>query len=122
MENYYSLIASTIDGLSGLFRVQLNPDCRVYEGHFPGSPVSPGVCNIRMMLECAEQVAHHPLNVRKISRCRFTTLLSPQTHPELEIQIDLQPKEDGLFILNASIGKEEEVYQTLKAEVLNTEC
>jgi len=122
MENYYSLIASTIDGLSGLFRVQLNPDCRVYEGHFPGSPVSPGVCNIRMMLECAEQVVQHPLNVCKINRCRFTTLLSPQTHPELEIQINLQPKEDGLFILNASIGKGEEVYQTLKAEVLNTEC
>ena len=121
MENYYSIIANTIDGLTGLFKVRLNPDCKVYEGHFPGSPVSPGVCNIQMMLECAEQVAQHPLDVRKISRCRFTTLLSPQTHPELEIHIDLQLKEYGLFLLNASVGKGEEVYQTIKAELAKPE-
>ena len=118
MKAYYSILSETKEGLSGVFAVRLNPECEVYEGHFPGSPVSPGVCNIRMMLECAERVIGHSLRMRKLSRCRFTTLLSPLTHPELEIQLDLQPKEEALYTLNATIGKGEDIYQTLKADVL----
>ena len=121
MENFYTIIARTLDGLSGMFQVRLNPECKIYEGHFPGTPVSPGVCNIQMMLECAEIVAHMPLRARKINRCRFTTLLSPKTHPELEIRIDLQEKETNIYSLNASIGKGEEIYQTLKAELISDE-
>lgn len=121
METYFDIITHTNDGLSGIFQVRLNPDCRIYEGHFPGMPVSPGVCNIQMMLECAEIVAHMPLRAKKINRCRFTTLLSPKTHPELEIQIDLQKKENNTYSLNASIGKGEEIYQTLKAELFSDE-
>lgn len=122
MKEYYSIISRTLDGLTGLFKVRMNPDCEVYQGHFPGIPVSPGVCNIRMMLDCAGQIVQSPIRVRKINRCRFTTLLSPQSHPEMDVSIELQAKEEGIFILNASIGKGEEIYQTLKAEVLKNEC
>ena len=118
MKGYYSTIHSSTNGLSGTFFVHLNPECEVYKGHFPGTPVSPGVCNIQMMLECAEKVARQTLRVRKINRCRFTTLLTPLTHPELEMHIDMQKKEDNSFLLNALIGKGEDVYQTLKAELV----
>jgi len=117
MKEYYFIRSSSIDGQKGIFHVLLNPECEVYEGHFPGTPVSPGVCNIRMMLECAERMAQHPLRMRRLSRCRFTTLLSPQTHPELEILIELLPKEEKQYTLSATIGKGEEVYQTIKADV-----
>lgn len=118
VKDYYSIESSAIEGQTGTFYVHLNPECEVYEGHFPGTPVSPGVCNIQMVLECAERVAQHHLRMLKLNRCRFTTLLSPQTHPQLEIHIDLLPKE-GFYALNATIGKGEEVFQMLKAEILN---
>lgn len=118
VKDYYSIESSTIDGQKGLFHILLNPDCEVYNGHFPGTPVSPGVCNIQMILECTERIAQHSLRMRKLNRCRFTTLLSPQTHPELDIQIDIQPKEEAIYTLNATIGKEENIYQMLKAEVV----
>ena len=118
MKAYYSIANSNIDGLTGIFDVRMNPDCEVYEGHFPDFKVSPGVCNIRMMLECAERVAQHTLRIQTISRCRFTTLISPLTHPELEIHIELQPKENQAYTLNATIGKDAEIYQLLKANVV----
>ena len=121
MDNYYSIVSKTIDGLSGMFVVRLNPECKVYEGHFPGEPVSPGVCNREMLFECAAQVLGHPLRVRKISRCRLTTLITPLTHPELELRIGLNEKEAGLWVLTAEIGKGTDNYMTLKAEVTKDE-
>ena len=118
MKNYYSIMSETIGDLSGRFTVCMNADCKVYEGHFPGSPVSPGVCNIEMLLECAERVLQFPLRMTKLNRCRLTTLITPLAHPQLDIQIDLRPKEQGLYLLNASIGRGEDTYLTLKAETI----
>ncbi|MDY2942781.1 MAG: hypothetical protein SOT07_03685 [Paludibacteraceae bacterium] len=56
MLNYYHILSSEITTDAGVFRVALNADCEVYQGHFPGEPISPGVCNIQMIKECAEIV------------------------------------------------------------------
>ena len=121
MKDYYSIVSERIDGMSGMFVVRLNPECKVYEGHFPGEPVSPGVCNIEMLLECAARVKGFSLRARKLTRCRLTTLITPLTHPELELHIDLKEKEPELWVLNAEIGKGEDHYMTLKAEVTEDE-
>jgi 3-hydroxyacyl-[acyl-carrier-protein] dehydratase len=120
MDNYFSIASENIDGFSGLFAVRLNPDCKVYEGHFPGEPVSPGVCNIEMLLECAEKVIGFPLRMVKLTRCRLTTLITPLTHADLELKIALTPKEDR-WVLAAEIGKGEDSYMTLKADVTKDE-
>ena len=109
------------EGLSGEFVVRLNPDCAVYEGHFPGEPVSPGVCNIAMLLECAGRVAGMPLRAVKVNRCRLTTLITPLVHPVLELHIALNEKAPGIWVLNAEIGKGADSYMTLKAEVMRDE-
>ena len=120
MRDYFSITSENIDGFSGLFAVRLNPDCKVYEGHFPGEPVSPGVCNIEMLLECAERVIGFPLRMVKLTRCRLTTLITPLTYADLELKIALTPKEDR-WVLAAEIGKDEDSYMTLKADVTKDE-
>ena len=103
--------------LKGIVRVRLNPDCRVYEGHFPGTPVSPGVCNIEMIRRCAEVVHGGELRILYIKQCRLTTMMSPFSHPNVDVSIDMQEKEPGVYRLSASIGEGDMAYLTLKADV-----
>ena len=54
LENkYYRIEKVEADHLEGVFHLRLLPDCDVYRGHFPGSPVCPGVCHIETIKECA---------------------------------------------------------------------
>ena len=98
------------------FDINLNADCPVYEGHFPEEPVSPGVCNIQMIKECAEQVAGKSLLLNNLQQCRLTTLVTPIQHPQVEVTILLEEKGDA-YKLKATIGKGEDVYLDLKAEL-----
>lgn len=98
------------------FDISLNADCQVYEGHFPGEPVSPGVCNIQMIKECAELVVGKSLLLNNLQQCRLTTLVTPIQHPQVEVTILLEEKGDA-YKLKATIGKGEEVYLDLKAEL-----
>ena len=100
--------------------MRLLPECEVYKGHFPGYAVSPGVCNIEMLKECAEEAAGRALLLKEIKSCRLTTLVTPQTHPEAEVRITLT-EEDEEYQLVATLGKGTEVYLSLKATLAANE-
>lgn len=100
-----------------LFHISLLPDSVVYEGHFPEQPVSPGVCNIQLIKECAEQVAGKPLWMNNLQQCRLTTLITPLKYPTVEVRLLLEEKEAG-YKLKATLGKEENIYLDMKAELI----
>ena len=54
-------------GQSG-FNVILNPDHLIYKAHFPGQPVTPGVCILQMIRELLSVEMDIPLFIKKIKR------------------------------------------------------
>ena len=88
LNDYYRIdgrIAKSDDTV--VFNIALLPDYHVYAGHFPGNPVSPGVCNIQMIKECAEQMTGRRLFLNYIAKCRFSAILTPQTTSALQLRI-----------------------------------
>lgn len=118
LNDYFTILRATEgDLLKGELRIALNPDCGVYAGHFPNEPVSPGVCNIEMLRQCAETIHHRPLRIRRVKQCRLTALMTPLTTPQANVSIDLQEQCEGTYRLTASISEGETTYLTLKADV-----
>ena len=117
IKDYYT-IESVTKGEDGSVRfgITLKADSIVYEGHFPGEPVSPGVCNIQMVKECVEQMVGKPLLMNNIQQCRLTTLVTPVQHPQVEVTVCLEEKEN-IYKVKATVGKGEETYLDLKAEL-----
>lgn len=111
LENsFYSIISQQ----DNRFHVRLLPDCPVYQGHFPGRPVSPGVCSVQMVKELAEKLAGHSLFLSDLRQVRFRTLLTPATHPELDIVLNIEPQ-DNKTKLTATVGLADELFVELKA-------
>ena len=119
IKDYYTIesVEKKDDGMT-CFQINLRPDSTIYEGHFPGEPVSPGVCNIQMIKECAEQVADKSLLLNNLQQCRLTTLVTPIQHSQVEVVIALEEKGNA-YKLKATIGKGEEIYLDLKAELID---
>ena len=117
IKDYYTIEGTSHTGdNTHIFHIRLNPECSVYQGHFPGEPVSPGVCNIQMLKELAEQVAGKRLFMSNLNLCRLTTLVTPQAHPTMSATLTLDEK-DGGYNLRATLGKDEEIYLEMKAEL-----
>ena len=115
IENYYKINDIIAGTEKTLFIISLKPDCNVYKGHFPGNPISPGVCNVQMIKECAELIVGKPLFMHNLQHCRLTTLITPLAYPQVEVTIFMEKKAD-VYQLKATIGKNEEIYLQLKAE------
>ena len=117
LPEYYSVLEAHIADGEASFTVKLNPDCRVYRGHFPGEPIAPGVCNIQMLTECASKAVGKSLLLSKIRQCRFTALVTPKETPFLDIRLQWRKEADEISF-TASAGCQTEVFITLKANAV----
>ena len=105
MENTYFFFASKPEKTDENYKieVELNDECAVYKGHFPGNPISPGVCNMNMIRQCAEQITGARLRIKEIAHCRFLALITPKTEKYLTVNISFSEEENSTFTIIASI-------------------
>ena len=116
INEYFKIDSRTMDGDETLFNITLLPEYCAYEGHFPGNPVSPGVCNIQMIKECAEQLAEKRFLLGYISRCKLSAVVTPQTTPKLCIRMSLS-EADGLYDIKAVVSDADTTYIDFKGEL-----
>ena len=64
--------------LSGSYELELNPSCFIYQVHFPGEPITPGVCIMQMGKEVLEDALGKPLQVAAVKNIKFLSIISPK--------------------------------------------
>lgn len=75
-------------------RVKMLTSHPVYEGHFPGNPITPGVMSLRMIRECAGTMLGKELRYAAVKSCRFLSLIKPGE--TLDIEMETIADEQGL--------------------------
>ena len=117
LTNYFSLLSQSVeaDG-SVLSTVKLNPDCEVYKGHFPGNPVSPGVCNLQMLKECVEHYTNEKLTIVSIKQCRYSALITPLKQSVLQFRATIEKAEEG-YTVAGTVSDSEATYIEIKFQL-----
>ncbi|PRD54774.1 3-hydroxyacyl-ACP dehydratase [Sphingobacterium gobiense] len=69
--------------------VHLNPVHAIFEGHFPGNPVAPGVCMMQILKELMEEIEQKELFLVYASNVKFTALINPNENPILQFALEI---------------------------------
>ena len=73
------------------YDLALHADHFIYQAHFPGEPITPGVCVIQMAKELLEDHLQRPLAVSTVKNVKFLNVISPALpckNPQLQYLID----------------------------------
>lgn len=73
---------------------------KVYEGHFPGQPVVPGVCTMTVIRETISEACGRRLMFSSVKECKFLSALIPTEDLSLRLGMTLSP--EGQFKCNVS--------------------
>lgn len=116
-DKFYTLLQETPNADGGIcYHIEINAQDPIFGGHFPGQPISPGVCNIEMIKECAEKQTGHSLFLNKIKQCKFNHLIIPGESKDLKINLQTEPQADYTYLVKASIYSGDLKCVELKAE------
>jgi 3-hydroxyacyl-[acyl-carrier-protein] dehydratase len=75
--------------------IEMNPKHTIYKGHFPGNPITPGVCLTQMVKETVEHITNKKLQLVKGDNLKFTAVHNPEVHTNVTMSLNIKPKEEG---------------------------
>ncbi|MCV6628924.1 MAG: 3-hydroxyacyl-ACP dehydratase [Flavobacteriaceae bacterium] len=82
-------------------QIHINKDHEVFDGHFPNNPVMPGVCMIMIVKELTEKATSKELFLRKASNIKFMSVINPQSHPDLDMVIQMEKDTESISVKNS---------------------
>jgi putative 3-hydroxymyristoyl/3-hydroxydecanoyl-(acyl carrier protein) dehydratase len=91
--NLYKIISKEEVNSIFNYTVELNPSCMIYEAHFPGEPITPGVCIVQIGKEVIEDLlleqssVSRILEIIKAKKIKFLSVISPNETPILTYQV-----------------------------------
>lgn len=102
LDNFYTILSSeSSDSTIWTIQIKLNPGHPVYQGHFPGHPVVPGVCLLQLIKECVEDIRQQKLQVTQVSSCKFLSAINPIETPHISVALTFKEIEEGTLQLQA---------------------
>jgi 3-hydroxyacyl-[acyl-carrier-protein] dehydratase len=78
LNDLYSIISRTCGEGRCDFTIELNPQHFIYKAHFPGLPITPGVCLVQIGLEVASDYLERTMEIDRVNNVKFLSVLSPQ--------------------------------------------
>ena len=101
------------DGTAIHALVKINAAHAIFEGHFPGMPVVPGVCMMQMVKEILEHETGKKLSLQKADHIKFLSVLNPNEHTDLKTEIQITEAESTLNV-TASLFNNSTIFFKLK--------
>ncbi|MBD8083587.1 3-hydroxyacyl-ACP dehydratase [Chryseobacterium caseinilyticum] len=103
LTDFYTLESSEkLENGSFSANITLNKDHNIFNGHFPGNPVTPGVCMMQIVKELTEEFTGKKLFLKSASNVKFMAIINPFETPDLTMQLDIKEIENEVKVKNTT--------------------
>lgn len=85
----------------------------IFQGHFPGNPVVPGVCMIQIVREFIEGIAPSRLKITSSSSIKFLSVINPLEAVPVSLAADYSIQKN-VYTVQASLFSEQIIYFKFK--------
>ena len=117
-DNFYTITSKSEHEENHIYSLQLNAEHAIFEGHFPGNPVTPGVVQMEIIKELLQESTGKPHQLQTMGNCKFLAILNPETNAEVDVTLKLSEGENGEQKLSAVIQNASTVFLKMNAAYL----
>jgi 3-hydroxyacyl-[acyl-carrier-protein] dehydratase len=102
LNHFYTLLKQESEGGKVTAKISFDKSHKIFDGHFPGHPVVPGVCMMQILREVMEVEVGQKLRIIKGDNMKFLAIINPEENQEVEVAI-AHTVADDMINLNATI-------------------
>lgn len=102
IEGLYTVVSEEKNEQGLTATVRLHKEHEVFEGHFPGSPVMPGVCMIQMIKELTESHLNKDLFLTAASNVKFMAIIDPTVNETIDLSLNITQENDIIKVKNTT--------------------
>jgi 3-hydroxyacyl-[acyl-carrier-protein] dehydratase len=114
LQSLYSITDIKKDATTFEAKISFDPGHEIFEGHFPGQAVVPGVCLIRIVKDVAANVVQKELELKIGNNIKFLKIIDPRLNTEVLLKGSYSYVTDTRLSISASLSESEAVFVKYK--------
>ena len=107
LNDFFTINGLQVSGTDVTATIIIDPAHKIFEGHFPGQPVVPGVCQMQILKEIMEMVTEKKLDVVKAYDMKFLAVIDPSKNDHVSVSIKYAEDPSGGLQVTGSLFKDE---------------
>lgn len=109
----FTIVSHSADEARHDFTIRLDANHFIYQAHFPGEPITPGVCILQMAVELMEVAVSRSLEVKCVKNVKFLRIISPKEVTEVSYTLQKLTVEDNTVKSQITVSVGDVVYAKL---------
>jgi 3-hydroxyacyl-[acyl-carrier-protein] dehydratase len=102
-KNFYTIQSFSIEEGLANATIAINSSHEIFEGHFPGTPVVPGVCMAQIVKELLEKMLAKETSLTKADNIKFLSVINPVENNIANVEVKYKITESTVDV-NATIS------------------
>lgn len=105
-DSFYSVKSLEVIDNNLEANIVIDPKHAIFDGHFPGNPVTPGVVQMEIVKEILSVHFAKKAVLKTMGNCKFLAILNPNETPEVAVKLSLTNQEDGSIKIAGQLATE----------------
>jgi len=114
LNDFYTIMNRDASDGAVQAKISINRTHKIFDGHFPGLPIVPGVCMMQIIREIMEVTTEKSLMIVSADNMKFLSVINPDHNQEVDVSITYS-EDSGTFTVNASLFAGTVTFFKLKA-------
>ena len=118
LNDFFKIIETDSIGTEGNYKiiVELNEKHKIFRGHFPQTPVVPGVCFLQMVKELTSGILKKDIMFTRGDNIKYSAVLNPLSNKIIYFDLLIKRHENLSAMVTSKIYFEETKFCTIKGE------
>lgn len=112
-DNLYTIVESVSAEGGATYTIKLDPEHFIYKAHFPGEPITPGVCIMQIAHELLQLLCGCKLEIDCVKNVKFLRIIVPAQEQKVDYIFQKVTEEETLVKCQVSVSIEGETYAKL---------
>ncbi len=106
VNDFYSVITKQLVDDGFVVVLKLNVNHQIFQSHFPGRPITPGVCILQIGKELLSEHYNMPLVMTEAKNIKFLQVIDPTVNNTVIFKISSRIDENGFIKASINIDGE----------------
>lgn len=115
ISDIYQIVSREESDQKHIFKISLNRDHIIYQSHFPGNPITPGVIIIEILNDLLNIITDRKLSLVRAKNIKYLKTISPEEHPIVYFSINVQ-ESDSIFTAACDVWYGETLFTRISSQ------
>lgn len=117
--NLFKILSQNSTSTGVIYELSLLVESKIYKAHFPGMPITPGVCIAQIVEELLCEYMQEEYKLSEAKNIKYLQVISPVDTPKINVELKKIVKSDDAVSLQAVVYNGDSVFTKLSIKCVS---